>query len=178
MNLALVLASLSVSVCAVVGAPLCTAEPADSASDVVAGASDATPVPLAADSPNDPISAACSRFDAAVNVAAVNYEDFAYASAGNGDYVDYRDPQVRRTNVVGRTALRQAAAAALSASATAGMTADISGPMRSWSLRATKLLLVMGLRGGGDTLNDSVTAMNADAHAAQMACALAARGRS
>lgn len=178
MNLSLVSASLSVCVVAVVGAPSCTAEPADSAYEASAGTSDSAPAPQAADSPVDPISDACSRFDAAVNVAAVNYEDFAYASAGNGDHVDYRDPQVWRTNVVGRTALRQAAAAALSASATAGMPAEVSGPMRSWSLGATKLLLVMGLRGGGDTLNDSATDMNADAHAAQMACALATRGRS
>lgn len=124
----------------------------------------------------DPLTDACGQFDVAVNVAAANYEDFAYASAGSGNFVDYQDPEVWRSNVVGRTALRQAAGAALSASATPGLPPEVAGPMRSWSLRATKLLLVMGLRGGGDTLNSSATGMNADAEAVQMACTVAARG--
>lgn len=180
MNIARMSVGLSLLFCAVTGAPLGMAQPADSASDLAAGTADAASAPSApaADSKADQLSDACSRFDAAVNVAAANYEDFAYASAGNGNHVDYRDPQVWRTNVIGRTALRQAAATALSASGTAGMPPEISGPMRSWSLGATKLLVVMGLRGGGDTLNSSVTDMNADAHAAQMACALAGRGPS
>lgn len=146
-----VLVSAGLWVCAVVCAPVCSAE-------------------------DNPLTEACSQFNAAVNVAAANYEDFAYATAGTGNYVDYQNPQVWRTNVVGRTALRQAAGAALSASATPGLPPEVSGPMRSWSLRATKLLIVMGLHGGGDTLNSSATGMNTDASAAQMACALAARG--
>ena len=45
---------------------------------------------------------------AALNVAALNYEDFAYATAGNGNYVNYQDPTVGRwSNIVGRTALRE-----------------------------------------------------------------------
>ena len=42
--------------------------------------------------------------------------------------------------------------------------------MRSWSLHATKLLLVMGLHGGGDTLNSSVAELNVIGHDGQMAC--------
>ncbi len=45
--------------------------------------------------------------------------------------------------------------------------------MPTLPLRATKLLLVMGVHGGGDTLNDTANGMNTDAHNAQMACALA-----
>lgn len=118
----------------------------------------------------NPVGDACRLFNAALQVAAVNYEDFAYATAGNGNYVDYRNPDVGRTNVIGRTALRQAAAAALSASQTDGLPPEVSDPMRSWSLHATKLLLVMGLHGGGDTLNNSVAELNVIGHDGQMAC--------
>jgi hypothetical protein len=117
--------------------------------------------------------AACSQFKAAMGYAATNYEDFAYDTAGSGDYVDYNNPSVAWDNQPARTALRQAAAAALTASTTPGLGPDISAPMQSWSLNATKLLLVMGLRGGGDTLNSTATDMNTDAHNAQMACAAA-----
>lgn len=129
----------------------------------------------AAGAEGDPLTDACGQFDTALNVAAANYEDFAYAAAGTGNFVDYQDPEVWRSNVVGRTALRQAAGAALSASATPGLPPEVSGPMRSWSLGATKLLLAMGLRAGGDTLNSSAADLNVDAEAAQMACAVAAR---
>ena len=122
----------------------------------------------------NPVADACKLFNAALNVAAANYEDFAYATAGNGNYVNYQDPNVGRTNVVGRTALRQAAAAALSASRTPGLPPEAADPMRSWSLHATKLVLVMGLHGGGDTLNSAVAELNTEGHDAQMACALAA----
>ncbi len=127
--------------------------------------------PLAAPGPSgNPVGDACKLFNAALSVAAINYEDFAYATAGNGNYVDYKNPDVGRTNVIGRTALRQAAAAALSASQTAGLPPEVSDPMRSWSLHATKLLLVMGLHGGGDTLNSSVAELNVIGHDGQMAC--------
>lgn len=141
------------------------------------------PEPVPAETPTDaaplagPVDAgssvlnACGLFNAAVNVAAVNYEDFAYATAGNGDFVDYQDPMVGRTNVVGRTALRQAAAAALSASRTDGLPPAVADPMRTWSLHATKLLLVMGLHGGGDSLNSNVSQLNTEGHDALMACA-------
>ncbi|CQD24371.1 hypothetical protein BN970_06403 [Mycolicibacterium conceptionense] len=45
--------------------------------------------------------------------------------------------------------------------------------MRSWSFGATKLLLKMGLRSGGQSLNDTATQLNNDATNAQMACAAA-----
>ena len=114
---------------------------------------------------------ACRLFNAAVNVAAVNYEDFAYATAGNGDFVDYQDATVGRTNVVGRTALREAAAGALSASNAPGLPNEVSDPMRSWSLHATKLLLVMGLHGSGSSLSSNVAELNTDGQEALMACA-------
>lgn len=44
--------------------------------------------------------------------------------------------------------------------------------MREWSLRATKLLVIMGVRGGGDALNAAADDLNVDAREAQMACAL------
>ena len=121
---------------------------------------------------SDVISAACKQFGAALNVAALNYEDFAYATAGNGNYVNYQDPTVGRSNIVGRTALREAAAAALSASRATGLPPEVSDPMQSWSLHATKLLFVMGLHGSGDSLNSSASQLNTDAHDAQLACAL------
>lgn len=151
-----------------------TAEPATPPADPQPGPveSPSAPAPLAAPAPSGNAAAeACSLFNAALNVSAVNYEDFAYATAGKGDYVNYQDPNVGRTNVIGRTALRQAAAAALSASRTPGLPPEVSDPMRSWSLHATKLLVVMGLHGGGDTLNSSVAELNTIGHDAQMACA-------
>lgn len=167
---------------AMVFAPVSAADPADPAVDpaiapAAAPAENASaPDALAVAAPSvNPAGDACKLFNAALNVAAANYEDFAYATAGNGNYVDYQDQTVVRNNVIGRTALRQAAAAALSASATPGIPPEVSAPMRSWSLGATKLLLVMGLHGGGDTLNNSVAEMNVDANNAQMACVVAGR---
>ncbi len=125
--------------------------------------------PLAA----NPVSDACRQFNAALNLAAANYEDFAYATAGNGDYVNYQDPTVGRSNLVGRTALREAAAAALQASRAPGLPDEVAAPMRSWSLHATKLLVIMGLHAGGDSLNDAATTLNTDGNNAQMACASA-----
>ena len=118
-------------------------------------------------------STACATFSQALNFAAANYDEFAYNSAGEGNHVDYAAPEVRSTNVTGRTALRQAAAAAMSASNTPGLTPEISGPMRSWSLGATKLMLVMALRAGGDRLDSTAGDLNTDAYAVQLACAAA-----
>jgi hypothetical protein len=153
-------------------------DPADVAGVDVAGppaprAPGPAPVaaPVMAESDNA-ISAACKQFGAALNLAALNYEDFAYATAGNGNTVDYRDPTVWRSNVVGRTALREAAAAALSASRAPGLPPEVSDPMQSWSVHATKLVLIMGLHGGGDSLNSTANQLNADAHDGQLACAL------
>lgn len=119
-----------------------------------------------------PTAEACTRFTAALNLAAVNYEEFAYATAGTGDSVNYRDPNVWQSNVIGRTALREAAREALDASRAPGTPPEIASPMRSWSLGATKLLMIMGLRGGGDALNAAATDLNKNAQSTQMACAL------
>jgi hypothetical protein len=45
--------------------------------------------------------------------------------------------------------------------------------MQSWSMNALKLLLIMGVHGGGDTLNSAATDLNTDSHNVQMACAAA-----
>lgn len=167
MNRAVLAGTVAVGIGILACAPVSAADPGDPAADT-------QPVSAETDAAATEIADACKLFNAALNVAAANYEDFAYATAGNGDYVDYGDPNVSRTNVVGRTALRQAAAAALSASRTPGLPPEAADPMRSWSLHATKLVLVMGLHGGGDSLNNSVAALNTEGGEAQMACALAA----
>jgi hypothetical protein len=129
--------------------------------------------PVTTDDGNPAATDACKQFSAALNYAATNYEEFAYASAGNGNSVNYGDASVANYNVAGRTALRQAASEAMNAAMTPGLQPEVSAPMRTWSLRATKLVLVMGLRGGGDTLNSTATDLNTDARDVQMACALA-----
>ena len=120
----------------------------------------------------NPVAQACKQFDQAISIAALNYEDFAYATAGTGNHVDYSDPEVKRSNALGRTALRGAAAAALDASRMPGLPPEVSDPMQSWSVHAAKLLFIMGLRRGGDALNEAATQLNADAHNAQMGCAM------
>ncbi|MCX2931538.1 hypothetical protein ORI20_14755 [Mycobacterium sp. CVI_P3] len=132
------------------------------------------PAALAADpaASSSVVSDACRQFGSALDLAASNYEDFAYATAGNGNSVDYQNPEVWRSNVIGRTALREAAHAALTASRSPGLPPDVADSMQTWSLHATKLLLIMGLRGGGDSLNSAASDLNTDARNAQMACAL------
>ena len=112
---------------------------------------------------------ACAQFAAGLDLAASNYSDFADVTSGN--QWRYGDPAVASANVTGRTALREAAAAALRASATAGLQPEIAGPMRRWSLQATKLLLIMGLRGNNDTTNGAASELNDDAYKTQTACA-------
>ena len=87
--------------------------------------------------------------------------------------VNYADETVTNANIAGRTALKQAAGAALNASGIPGAAPEATAPMRSWSLSAAKMVLVMGVRGGGDTLNSTATDMNQTAHEAQVACAVA-----
>ena len=162
---------------AVVCAPVGSAQP----DNPVPGPQPADNAPPAAALPatgpgGDPVVDACTSFEAALNVAAANYGEFAYATAGTGNYVNYQDPNVAYTNVVGRTALRQSAAAALSAARTVGIPAEVSDPMQSWSLHATKLLMVMGLRGGGDRLNESAAELNSIADQALNACSLYSSG--
>ena len=159
-------------------APIATAGADPGPSDDVAApvATEQLPpesTPTDAEAGNPAAADACRQFGVALDYAASNYEDFAYNSAGSGNYVDYADPVVANSNVVGRTALREAAATALSASMTPGLQGDIASPMQSWSVRATKLLLGMGLHSGGDSLNATANALNREAHDVQMACALA-----
>ncbi len=82
-------------------------------------------------------------------------------------------PAVDSSNSVGRTALREAAGIAMNTSNTPGLRADIADPMRTWSMSATALLVKMGVRMPGDSLNTTATNMNNDATEVQEACAAA-----
>ena len=112
---------------------------------------------------------ACGAFAEALDGTSVYYADFADAIEGS----DYADPAVGDSNIVGRTALRQAAGVSMTAAGTPGLQPDIADPMRTWSFDATKLLVKMGLRIPGDSLNTTATEMNDDATKAQEACAAA-----
>lgn len=169
-------AALLVSGLALLAAPGAAADP-DTQSEQPAPLPGPVPAAVVAAAPPDApevsaVSDACKQFGGALDLAASYYEDFAYDSAGSGNSVNYNDPNVANANVYGRTALREAASAAMSAASTPGLPGDIAAPMRSWSLRAAKLLLIMGIRGGGDSLNSTANDMNTDANNAQMACAL------
>lgn len=137
------------------------------------GTGPATIVSQASDDPGTAAATACKEFGGALNYAASNYEDFAYSIAGNGAYVNYGDPDVQSNNVIGRTALRQAAAVGLDAARTPGLQPEIAGPMQAWSMDAAKLIITMGLQGNGDAINAAATDMNTDGHNVQMACAAA-----
>ncbi len=113
--------------------------------------------------------AACGQFGVVLDGASTYYGDFADAIEGSS----YSDPAVDSSNVTGRTALRQGAALAMEAANTPGLQPEIANPMRSWSLDATKLLVKMGLRIPGDSLNTTANEMNNDATRAQEACAAA-----
>ncbi|QEN13321.1 hypothetical protein ACRDU6_12165 [Mycolicibacterium sp. ELW1] len=183
-------ATLLVSGSALFAAPSAFADPAEQPGPAPgpAPANVAAPAPLPPDAlaPDAPapdagppdqgtyaaVVTACKQFGAALDFAANNYEDFAYNTAGGGNSVNYDDPNVANSNVVGRTALREAASTGMDAANTPGLPGDISAPMRSWSIRAAKLLLLMGIRGGGDSLNSTASDMNGDAKNAQMACAM------
>jgi hypothetical protein len=157
--------------------PVASADPADTDQTQSPAPGPGTSAPTsftATTTDEEPASAtACKQFSAAMNYAAMNYEDFAYATAGSGNIVNYGDPNVQDSGVVGRTALRQAAAVAMSASSTPGLPPEIAAPMQSWSLNAAKLLVIMGVRGGGDMLNSAANDLNTDAHNTQLACAAA-----
>ncbi|MDY6997509.1 MAG: hypothetical protein SW019_12970 [Actinomycetota bacterium] len=115
--------------------------------------------------------AACGRYATVLQGTAVYYDNFAEALETYAQ-PEYREV-IRNSNTLGRTALREGAAEALSAANTPGLAPAIAAPMRSWSLGATKLLIKMGLRGTGDTLDTTVAEMNNDAYAVQLACAAA-----
>jgi hypothetical protein len=178
-------ASLLVSTTALFAVPVASADPGaqtespapapDPAPANVAAPPPGAPMPDAAPPPGPDVGAvitACKQFGAALDFAANNYEDFAYNTAGGGNNVNYQDPNVANSNLIGRTALREAASTAMDAASTPGLPDEIAAPMRSWSIRAAKLLLIMGLRGGGDALNQTASDMNSDAKNAQMACAV------
>jgi hypothetical protein len=163
---------------AMAAAPVALADP-DTAGVDAPGGEDPAPVmmpgvnaqPIESGDTPQAIVDSCKAFSVALNYAASNYEDFAYNTAGGGNSVNYADGSVVSANAVGRTALREAASMSMSAASAPGLPPDISAPMRSWSLRAAKLVIVMGLHGGGETLNNTATDMNADAREVQMACA-------
>ncbi len=123
------------------------------------------------DSANPAAVAACGDFATILDGTSVYYENFAEALE-TYDQPGYTD-MIRSSNTLSRTALRQGAAEALSVANTAGLPPDIAAPIRSWSLDATKLLLKMGLRGTGETLDTTVMEMNNDAYAVQQGCAAA-----
>lgn len=112
---------------------------------------------------------ACATFAEVLDGSSTYYGDFADTFEGS----DYADPAVSDSNVVGRTALRQAAGVAMTAAGTPGLQPEIADPMRTWSVDATKLLVKMGLRIPGESLNTTATEMNDDATKAQEACAAA-----
>ena len=101
--------------------------------------------------------------------SATYYGDFADSFEGSS----YNDPAVSSSNEVGRTALRESAGLAMTAAQTPGLDPAIANPMRIWSLGATKLLVKMGLRIPGDSLNSTANEMNDQATLVQVACAAA-----
>jgi hypothetical protein len=147
--------------------------PAASADDVTVDGSGAGPVQVAAGPTSDNATPAalqaCGQFAEVLDGSATYYGDFADSFEGS----DYADPAVGSSNEVGRTALRQSAAVAMQAAQTPGLDPAIAEPMRIWSLGATKLLVKMGLRIPGDSLNSTATEMNNQAEKVQEACAAA-----
>lgn len=152
-------------------APPASVENAPAAADVPAPGPAVQPLGGVAD-PGSPAVEACSAFANALDSSSTYYGDFADTIEGTAR-PDYGDREVSTTNVSGRTALRAAAASAMNAAGTPGLSPDIANPMRTWSLGATKLLLKMGLRTGGQSLNDTATSLNNEAANVQMACAAA-----
>ena len=150
--------------------PVVVAQPVDTVADPSApGVQVATP---GSDNADPAAVAACSQFAQVLDSTATYYGDFADSLEAFAA-VDYSDPAVENSNVLGRTALRQGAGVAMAAANTPGLTPAVADPMRQWSVDATKLLIKMGLRGGRDTLNTTADELNNDAIAAQQACAAA-----
>lgn len=150
-----------------------TAVPQASADDITVDPSMPGPVQVAAapssDNAEPAALAACGQFAQVLDGSSVYYGDFADSFEGSS----YSDPAVDSSNAVGRTALREGAGLAMSASNTPGLQPEIANPMRIWSLGATKLLLKMGLRIPGDSLNSTANEMNDQATLVQVACAQA-----
>jgi hypothetical protein len=150
-----------------------TVVPTAAADDVGTAGSSPGPVVVTPVDPSDNVTdasaQACGAFGQVLDGSSNYYGEFADAIEGS----DYSDPAVDSSNVVGRTALRQGAGVAMEASNTPGLDPSIADPMRIWSLGATKLLVMMGLRIPGGALNGTATEMNNQAEKVQMACALA-----
>jgi hypothetical protein len=165
---------IAASVVACVGlavVPSAAADPDDTVQDP------GTPGPVTVAGPTsdnaDPAAVtACSQFADALDASSSYYGDFADALETYAQ-PDYQDPATSSSNTVGRTALRQSAAVAMDSANTPGLGPDIADPMRSWSFGATKLLIKMGLRGGGESLNTTANEMNDNATKVQTACAAA-----
>jgi hypothetical protein len=138
-------------------------EPSDQAvlSSVEPAPVDATPEAVAA----------CRQFARALDTAAASYSEFANVLAIGETVPNYADPILTANNSYGRDGLREAASTALSASRTPGLSPAIATPMRSWSMGAMKLMLLMGLRADVERFNNAATELNTDTEAAQMACA-------
>ncbi|WP_101946531.1 hypothetical protein [Mycobacterium sp. 3519A] len=149
-------------------APTAMADDTDGAGD-----QSSPPVVVTAVDPSDdasqPAVSACGAFAQVLDDSSNYYGDFADSIEGS----DYSDPAVDSSNVTGRTALRQAAGVAMQAAGTPGLDPSIANPMRIWSLGASKLLVKMGLRIPGDSLNSTATEMNNQAEQVQEACAAA-----
>ncbi|ORB29052.1 hypothetical protein BST38_17220 [Mycolicibacterium parafortuitum] len=117
--------------------------------------------------------AACRQFARALDTAALSYGEFANVLAIGEKNPDYLDPIVAENNSYGRAGLREAASLALDASRVPGLQPEVAAPMRTWSMGAVKLLLLMGLRADVDRFNNAATELNSHTEAAQMACARA-----
>lgn len=129
-----------------------------------------SPLASAEPAPSPEAVAACTQFATALDMASLSYTDFANGLALGETY---DDATLRASNVSGRTGLRLAVTTALNASRTPGVAPEVSAPMRAWSMGATKLMLLMGLRSDVDRFNTAATSLNAHTEAAQAACAAA-----
>jgi hypothetical protein len=121
------------------------------------------------DNATQPAVLACGTFAQLLDDSSSYYGDFADSFEGS----DYADPAVDSSNATGRTALREAAAEGMQVAGTPGLDPSIADPMRMWSLGASKLLVKMGLRIPGDSLNSTANEMNNQAELVQQACAAA-----
>lgn len=112
---------------------------------------------------------ACATFAQVLDGSSFYFGEFADSFEGS----NYGDPAVQSSNQLGRTALREAAGLSMSAANTPGLAPDIADPMRAWSVDATKMLIKMGLRIPGESLNTTANEMNDNATRVQQGCAAA-----
>ena len=141
--------------------------PADPAAPPADPADGITPMAGSGDVVKD----ACDLFFQAGNLAATSYEEFADASEGSGNDLNWGDPEVERTSLSSRVALRQGASAATEAANMPGLPPEVADPMRSWSFHVNKLFLVVSVRAGRDSINNAVQQVNDDYGTAQQLCA-------